>query len=46
MDIDKPHQLEILRADLAKAQRRKNKAVPKKVVVKKAAARKPQKKAK
>ena len=46
MDIDKPHQLEILRADLAKALRRKNKAIPKKVVVKKAAARKPQKKAK
>ncbi len=46
MDIDKPHQLEILRADLAKAQRRKNKATPKKAAVKKAAARKPQKKAK
>jgi len=46
MDIDKPHQLEILRTDLAKAQRRKNKATPKKVAVKKAAARKPQKKAK
>ena len=37
MDIDKPHQLEILRADLAKAQRRKNKTVPKKAAVKKAA---------
>jgi hypothetical protein len=46
MDIDKPHQLEILRADLAKAQRRKNKTVPKKAAVKKAAARKPQKIAK
>jgi GTP:adenosylcobinamide-phosphate guanylyltransferase len=46
MDIDKPHQLEILRADLAKAQRRKNKNVPKKATVKEATARKPQKKAK
>jgi len=46
MDIDKPHQLEILRADLAKAQRRKNKTVPKKAAVKEATSRKPQKKAK
>jgi GTP:adenosylcobinamide-phosphate guanylyltransferase len=46
MDIDKPHQLEILRADRAKAQRRKNKTVPKKAAVKEATARKPQKKAK
>ncbi len=37
MDIDKPHQLEILRADLAKAQRRKNKAAAK------TAAKKPKK---
>jgi len=44
MDIDKPHQLEIMRADLAKAQRRKNKTAPKKAAVKKAVARKPQKK--
>jgi len=40
MDIDKPHQLEILRADLAKAQRRKNKATLKKAAARKVAAKK------
>jgi hypothetical protein len=34
MDIDKPHQLEILRADLARAQRRKAKAAPTKAAAK------------
>ncbi|MDP2976442.1 MAG: hypothetical protein Q8N45_09575, partial [Anaerolineales bacterium] len=45
MDIDKPHQLEMLRADLAKAMRRKTKTAPKLTTVKEPAAKKPQKKA-
>ena len=51
MDIDKPHQLEMLRVDLAKAMRRKTKTAPKLTTVrstysvKEPAAKKPQKKA-
>jgi GTP:adenosylcobinamide-phosphate guanylyltransferase len=45
MDIDKPHQLEILREDLARAKRRKTRIVAKKAATKKPAAKKPQKKA-
>lgn len=45
MDIDKPHQLEILREDLARAKRRKTRTVAKKAATKKPAAKKPQKKA-
>ncbi len=44
MDIDKPHQLELVRADLAKAKRRKNKTATKLTSVKEPAAKKPQKK--
>jgi hypothetical protein len=43
MDVDKPHQLELLRADLAKAQRKSiaqaKKAAPAKTAVKKTAAK-------
>ncbi len=46
MDIDKPHQLEMLRVDLTKAMRRKTKAAAKLTSsVKEPAAKKPQKKA-
>lgn len=45
MDIDKSHQLELLRADLAKAMRRKTKAAAKLTTVREPAAKKPQKKA-